>query len=565
MFPIINKQANCTDCYRCLRTCANKAISFTHKQAKIIAEKCVLCGRCIAECPAKTKTIYDYTHQARELLQGEAPVILSLAPSFISYFGCEGAEDLYCAAKALGFSEVEEVAVSGEEYFAKVADILAGDDKFYISSHCPVIINQIEKNLPGLLEYLLPLKTPAALHAQSVRKRFGDNVKIVHATACLSEMYDEASLAEIDAMLSFKQLAELLKTADGEAVEAYRGSAPKFALRGQQLALVGGLSRELTDRGVLKEEEVTHLSGMKDALETLEGLEKKLVKGIRFLELMNCREGCITGLDLEKNDSVLNKRLQMLKRERRYKTLPVLPAQGCHCQRQFAAKPYQPPEVTNEEIQAVLESFQQYGRKAVVNCGACGYDSCLEKARAVARGEAELEMCMGYMRRKAESRAHTIVRSIPSAIIVFDQDFIIQEANPSACQMFAPYGFQEGNALFEYIDIRHIEKVVSTGIGIRDKIVHYPDLDLWTRQIIVRMYESKQLYMAIFEDITEGEKKRLELEKMKAEILAKANQVINNQMLVAQQIAGLLGETTADTKIILLNLMKQFEREKELE
>ena len=71
--------------------------------------------------------------------------------------------------------------------------------------------------------------------------------------------------------------------------------------------------------------------------------------------------------------------------------------------------------------------------------------------------------------------------------------------------------------------------------------------------------------MATITDITEEEKKRMELEKMKEEALSKANQVINNQMFVAQQIAGLLGETTADTKIILLDLIKQFNQEKELD
>ena len=77
--------------------------------------------------------------------------------------------------------------------------------------------------------------------------------------------------------------------------------------------------------------------------------------------------------------------------------------------------------------------------------------------------------------------------------------------------------------------------------------------------------DTQNLYMATITDITEEEKKRTELEKMKEETLSKATQVINNQMFVAQQIAGLLGETTADTKIILLDLIKQFSQEKELE
>ena len=86
-----------------------------------------------------------------------------------------------------------------------------------------------------------------------------------------------------------------------------------------------------------------------------------------------------------------------------------------------------------------------------------------------------------------------------------------------------------------------------------------------TRQNVVRMQGTQNQYMAIISDITKDEMKRAELDKMREETLSKANQVINNQMYVAQQIASLLGETTADTKIILLDLIKQFNQEKELD
>ena len=169
------------------------------------------------------------------------------------------------------------------------------------------------------------------------------------------------------------------------------------------------------------------------------------------------------------------------------------------------------------------------------------------------------------MRNRAESTANTVFRSNPSAIIIFDNDFIIHEFNPAAREMFAPYKIKEGNAVFEFIDHRDFEKVVETGRGIKDHIVHYDDINLVTRQNIIRMQGAQTLYMAIITDITEESHRRDELEKMKEETLEKATQVINNQMFVAQQIAGLLGETTAETKVTLLDLITQFNREKELE
>ena len=130
--------------------------------------------------------------------------------------------------------------------------------------------------------------------------------------------------------------------------------------------------------------------------------------------------------------------------------------------------------------------------------------------------------------------------------------------------MFSKYGLKVGNAVFEYIDHRNFEKVAETGWGIKNLTVHYDDLGIITRQNIVRMQGTQDLYMATITDITEEESKREALEQIREETLTKATQVINNQMFVAQQIAGLLGETTAETKIILLDLIKQFNQEKEL-
>lgn len=167
MFPIISKISNCTDCYRCLRSCNVKAISFRAKQAKIMTDKCVLCGRCLSECPQHTKTVYSQEQAVRDWLAAGETVALSLSPSFISHFGCDAAPEVYARARALGFAVVEEMAVTGAEYLAQCQEALAkGSGRFYISSHCPVIINLVEKHFPHLLPHLLPVETPAVIHAR---------------------------------------------------------------------------------------------------------------------------------------------------------------------------------------------------------------------------------------------------------------------------------------------------------------------------------------------------------------------------------------------------------------
>lgn len=565
MFPIISKVSHCSDCYRCLRNCNVKAISFSTGQAKIITEKCVLCGRCIMECPQHTKSVRDEVSKLENLLS-KGPVVLSLAPTFLTYFNQWQPEQLKAKLKGLGFLEVEESAGYSMAIHRAYEEKLQGGAGYYISSHCPVVVNLVEQYFPELIAHLLPVQGVATLHGLALKNRFGSDVKVVHATACLGEMDNEANRSGVDLVIPFGQLNEYLIKQD--LPRAAEDDGPPYRLVGQSLAISSGLGDWLVEEGVLQGSVVQAYSGLKDCYDILQGLAKGNVSGVSFIELMACRGGCISGIGLENRGSLLEKRAHLMERFEQYHHKPLnkmAEITDAQLYRAFTNRLYVPKPAETKAVREVLAELRQYSNKKVLNCGACGFDTCYEKAVAVVRGDAEQEMCISYMKSKAESTAHTIVRSNPNAIIVFDQDFIICEFNNAAREMFSAYGLRVGNAMFEYMDIRYFEKVVQTGMGIRDKVVQYPDLDLWTRQIIVQMYDTKNLYLAIFTDITEHEKKKLEVEKFQEETLAKASQVINNQMLVAQQIAGLLGETTADTKIALLDLIKQFSREKELE
>jgi hypothetical protein len=73
----------------------------------------------------------------------------------------------------------------------------------------------------------------------------------------------------------------------------------------------------------------------------------------------------------------------------------------------------------------------------------------------------------------------------------------------------------------------------------------------------------QELYCGIFIDTSEEEKAKEHLRNLRAQTLARAQEVISRQMKTAQEIASLLGETTAETKILLVKLMSLFEVEKE--
>lgn len=443
------------------------------------------------------------------------------------------------------------------------ANLLQNTDKYIISSHCPIVVNLIEQKFPKLLEHLAPIKNEAVIHAQLLKQKYGEDAKVVHISPCLSMVGKDN---DIDLTLTLDQALDFIFShkVDKEALAGIDVELTQYKPIGAPLAMAGNLMQIMVDRGVLGNNDVQYLSGLSTCIEALKELEKTPNFGSRFIELDGCRNGCVGGFGLEKR-GILEKKIEINNYYRQYCNKPTrhfaqVPDVSCAFENRYV----EPAKVETARIREILSNLKQYNKK-VMNCGACGFDSCYEKALAVARGQAEEKMCLTYMRGRAESTANTAIRSNPSGIIVFDQDFIIQEFNPAARDMFRAYNLQVGSAIFEYIDHRDFEKVVETGRGMKDLIVHYNDIGLCTRQNVVRMQGTQNLYMATITDITEEEKKRMELEKMKEEALSKANQVINNQMFVAQQIAGLLGETTADTKIILLDLIKQFNQEKELD
>ena len=95
--------------------------------------------------------------------------------------------------------------------------------------------------------------------------------------------------------------------------------------------------------------------------------------------------------------------------------------------------------------------------------------------------------------------------------------------------------------------------VFDTHQNIHGKRVNYPEYNLSTLQNIVYI-EKENAVLATFIDITREEELAKEEYERKLETIDLAQKVIHKQMMVAQEIAGLLGETTAETKTTLTKL-----------
>src|SRR6056297_3196134 len=144
--PIYTEQTECQDCYKCLRQCPVKAIRIHDGHAQVIPEMCIMCGKCVDLCPVGAKKVRNDIDPVLELLNGEEPVHISLAPSAFSEFKDIGMDRLITALHKVGFDSVSETAIGAEIVNQKIADnFKANKWQFGITSACPTVVKYIGK------------------------------------------------------------------------------------------------------------------------------------------------------------------------------------------------------------------------------------------------------------------------------------------------------------------------------------------------------------------------------------------------------------------------------------
>ena len=211
---------------------------------------------------------------------------------------------------------------------------------------------------------------------------------------------------------------------------------------------------------------------------------------------------------------------------------------------------------TDRQINEILAKTGKTRPEDMLNCGACGYNTCYEKAWAVANGYANIDMCVPYMRARAESMSYEIIQTSPNGIVLLDNDLNIMEINGKAKELL---GIKEhdvkGKGIFHYFNPTEFVLAQNDKKNIYNKKVFLEKTGSYIELTIIVLKDNKGTY-AVMKDITQETKNEEQLGKVKLETLATTDEVIKKQMRVAQEIASLLGETTAETKVALLKLKK---------
>lgn len=552
--------ANCKNCYKCVRNCHVKAIRIVDDQAQIMEDHCIGCGQCFVVCPQNARNIKSDLNKIKNSIQSTKKMIVTLAPSYSGIY--KKPKKLIAALRALGFEVIEETAIGAEivsDLYKEYMDS-HNDHKNFITSCCPSVNLLIQRYYPELLPYLLPVVSPMIAHSILLKEKYGQNSFITFVGPCISkrcEAFGYQETGDIDAILSFEELDTWLAEEGivlNELEDSYLDSTASSY--GQRYPLEGGILKGIEDDIVENGYRSVSVSGIENCKDLFETLTKDNVQNL-FIEANICANGCINGPAVSKDsENVYIRQLHvddyLEDKESKEYTLNNRIVYN----RVFTNKKVTKEIASEEEITEILKSMGKYDKSDELNCGACGYNTCREKAQAVFEGMSQPEMCIPYMRSKAEKLSNLIFESTPNIILLIDEDLNIIDVNP-ACESAFLLNTEsaKGTALSTYIDDSDFRQVIETKHNIVDKRVHFKNYNITVNETILFLPKQNSI-MAILYDVTKLEKKNKELIHLKKNTLEAADNVIVKQMRVAQEIASLLGETTAETKITLMKLQQ---------
>lgn len=551
------KKSNCKNCYKCIRHCPVKSIRFSGNQAHIIGNECILCGQCFVVCPQNAKQIVDETEKVKVMIQSGAPVYVSLAPSFIANYQGIGINGMRKALKKLGFTEIEETAVGATIVKTEYEKMLADDTRDIVISSCCHSVNLlIQKYYPTLLPYLADVMSPMQAHCAKIKKEHPE-AKTVFIGPCVSKK-DEAQYYEgiVDAVLTYEELTEWLKEAK---IELEPDMDDTEESRARFFPTTSGILKTMTKRNP----KYTYLAidGVENCIAALKEIESGNVHNC-FIEMSSCAGSCVGGPVMEK-----------------YHRSPVIDYKSVASyagDKDFKvdqpdsmalAKRFEPIErrygtPSESEIKEILKKMGKNTPEDELNCGSCGYDTCREKAIAIYHGKAEISMCLPYLKEKAESFSDCIVSNTPNALIVVNEALEVQQINPAARKILnIRYNSDVlGDQLVRILDPKPFLEVLESKKSIKNQRTYLAEYDKYVEQTII--YDTNyHMLLCIMRDVTEQENEREKREKLRSNTIETADNVVDKQMRIVQEIASLLGETAAETKIALTKLKESISDE----
>ena len=544
------KKSNCKSCFRCVRKCPIKAIRFSGNQAHIIGNECILCGNCVVQCPQNAKEIADGIEKVRVFLQSGDPVVVSLAPSFIANYSGIGIESMRRALKKLGFFDVEETAIGAtivKNEYERLINEEARD--IIISSCCHSINLLIQKKFPECLEYLADVMSPMQAHCSEIKKRM-PNAKTVFIGPCVAKK-DEAEYYEgiVDAVLTFEELDRMLASAKIE-LDVETDSDEKSKAR--FFPTTGGILKTMAQDA----EGYTYLAidGVENCMTALQDIASGKIHKC-FIEMSACIGSCIGGPVMNRTKKPLVSDYLAVAKYAGEKDFDVNQPAPEELQKNFSVIEHHLTQPSEAEILSVLRQMGMFKPEDELNCGTCGYNTCRDKAIAIIHGKAEMSMCLPFLKDKAESFSDTIVNNTPNGLIVLNENLEVQQINNAARKIMNIRSASDvlGEPVIRILDPSVFIRVKNSGRSVRSQRTYLAEYKKYIEQTVVYAPDSRIL-IGIMRDVTDEEANREKKARDNKKTVEVADSVVEKQMRIVQEIASLLGETAAETKIALTKL-----------
>lgn len=544
------KKVNCKDCYKCVRYCPVKSIRVKDHAASILAGECILCGNCTIVCPQHAKEDINDVPMIKVLMSKHETVIAIVAPSFAAYFNISF-ETMKSTLKKLGFADVFEVAegahVVKNEYERLVAE---NPDQTWITSSCASVNYYIKRHRPEAAKYLLPVLTPMKALAKILRERYPE-AKFVFIGPCLSkkgEAFENGS--GVSAVLLFEELEDWL--AEENIIvhedESFRNQ-PRLS---RLFPMSGGILATMKQRPGINYLPISGFDGVKQTIEDV--IDGKLPHC--FIEMNFCKGGCVGGPSFRRKE-LGTLRGAVKTRQAAGTTIydeDYSVPETLDYSTTFQTKRVFRLEPTKAQIEAVLRQMDKFSPEDELNCGMCGYSTCREKARAVLFGKAEIDMCMPYIRKRAENYAGKIIDSVPSGILAIDMSLNISQANPAACDIFGVDATSlVGQPIGTILDENDFVNLLASDEDTLMTSIYLPDYGLYLDETL-QVNRDANLIICILKNVTEEKTRHRRAMQKRQQTAAIADEIVEKQLRMVHEIASLLGETASETKIAISDL-----------
>ena len=549
------KKSNCKNCYKCIRHCPVKSIRFSGNQARIIDDECILCGRCVVVCPQDAKQVVNETEKVRVLLQSGVPVYVSVAPSFVANYKGVGIYAMRDALKKLGFADAEETALGATMVKTEYERMLREEERDIVISSCCHSINLlIQKYYPSTMEYLADVVSPMQAHCKDLKERH-PGCKTVFIGPCVAKKDEAAHYGDIvDAVLTFDELTALLKE-EGIELESKLDNDPESLAR--FFPTTGGILKTMEQ---IPGYTYVAIDGVENCIAALKDIEEGKLHHC-FIEMSACVGSCIGGPAMEDRHHSPTDYIAVAQYAGKL-DFPVEQPSCSFMRKQFSYIDRHVQMPTEAEIMGILRRMGKFKPSQELNCGSCGYETCREKAIAIFQGKAEISICLPFLKDKAESFSDTIVKNTPNGLIVLNEELEVQQINAAARRILNLRAADDilGDPIIRLMDPSVFSKVLRTGRGVYNEREYLAEYSRYVDETVVYDSES-HLLICIMHDVTEEEAEREKKERISRQTIEVADSVVDKQMRIVQEIASLLGETAAETKIALAKLKESITNE----